>query len=81
MNVNVEQYVGDLRKRGEENKGIQYEFQAIGKEMVSFFGKKSAALIFSLFYKHHEKKVEEAFNVCRQKNISDIGYLLGILRR
>ena len=63
-----------------KNKGkkVDYPFQEIGLELEEWFGQKC----WFVFYKPEADldKVKNALEICKTKEIKNIGYLLGILK-
>ena len=70
----------DLEKRREyyEKRKISFEFQEVGLELEKWFGKKC----WFVFYQPEAElsKVKEALRICKEKNIRDLKYFLGILK-
>lgn len=75
MELNKEQILNKLQIQ--EGPKINYSFQEIGVEMQKVYGKK----VWSIFYKHPEGKIREAWKIANQRGILSFGYLLGILNK
>lgn len=56
---------------------IEHEFQEVGIEMASYFGKG----VWWLFYKHDLESIKKAFAICKKNDTKNINYLLGCLKR
>jgi hypothetical protein len=78
--MNLQNYEQLLKQRATQYKGVEYEFQEIGKDMTDYFSQSHSKLIWSLFYKHKLQDIKYAFKVCQDKGITNIRYLLGILK-
>jgi len=52
-------------------------WQVLADEMTEFFG----VNCYWILWKEEEWKVREAFKICQEKQITKVGYLLGIIKR
>jgi hypothetical protein len=73
----------DLKKRRAEfeaahGKGIEHEFQQLGKELEPIFGKR----IWAVFHmpKGTEANVRRAYEICKQRGKTSYAYFCGVLR-
>ncbi len=64
-----------------DKRKIDYSFQLLALDMVEYFGQEKKKLIFSLFYKHKEEKIRDAFEICKKRKVKTINYLLGIIKK
>ncbi len=64
-----------------DKRKIDYSFQLLGLDMAEYYGKEKQKLIFSLFYKHSEIKLRDAFEVCKKRGVKSINYMLGIIKK
>lgn len=55
---------------------INFSYQELGIELQKYF-KTNTWWIFS---RYEEWKIRDAFKICKEKGISSVNYLLGILR-
>lgn len=76
-----EQYSKILKERAEHYKGVKHEFQGIGKDMQEFFPKSQNARIWASFYKYKLEDIKYAFNVCKDRNVQNMSYLIGVIKR
>ena len=60
-----------------EKSKINFEFQQLGLEMQPLYGK----LIWTLFYTYNLEKIKDADKICRQKGITSLPYLVGVIKR
>jgi hypothetical protein len=60
-----------------ESRKIEYEFQQLGIEMQPMYGK----AVWSLFYKYPLSKIKDADKICRERGITKIPYLIGVIKR
>lgn len=58
---------------------VNFEFQELGLELQPIYGK----VIWSLFHKvgFTEQKIRRAHEVCKQKGILKLAYLIGCVKR
>lgn len=70
-------------KEVEKTPKIEHSFQDLALEICNFIGrsKENDSLIFSLFYKHPERKIRDAFTALQKSNVKTLPYLLGILKK
>jgi hypothetical protein len=74
----------ELKKRAEAHpQKIEYEFQELGLEMAKFFPKDQHKLMWSLFTRpgYTEDKVRKAFAICERKEVHNVLYLIGIIKK
>lgn len=64
-----------------DERKINYSFQLLGLDMADWFGKEKQKLIFSLFYRHKEEKLRDAFEICKKRGVKTINYFLGIIKK
>jgi DNA replication protein DnaD len=62
----------------ENGKGIEHEFQAIGKELEPIFGKR----IWAVFHtpKGTEANVRRAYEICKKRGKVSYDYFRGVLK-
>lgn len=58
-------------------KKVDFEFQQIGIELEPYYGK----AIWPIFYKFHLEKIKDAHKVCTKKGITNIKYLIGVMKK
>ena len=60
-------------------KGVEHEFQAVGKGLEPIFGKR----IWADFHRAGitEAKVRQAFNICKKRGKIDYAYFRGVIKR
>lgn len=68
-------------KEEQKTPKIEHSFQDLALEIVKFFGEEKKRLIFSLFYKHPERKIRDAFIVVQKSNVKTLPYMMGILKK
>jgi len=75
MQINKQQYLEHFKV---EKKKV-YEFQDLGSELQPIYGKG----VWGLFTKVGvtENKVRDAHKICRERGITTLGYLIGVLKR
>ena len=69
-------YEALLEKRRNQNKGVDYRFQELGKEMQKYFNKN----IWYLFYRYKEEDLRLAFEECKRYNKPYVPYLIKIIK-
>jgi transposase len=60
---------------------IEHEFQEVGVNMVKWFQPKRPSIVWSLFYKHDLKLIQQCFDICKRNDKRSIGYLHGCIKR
>lgn len=60
----------------EVKKKFNYAWQVKADEVSTYFGKP----LYWLFHKYYDWQVMNAYKVCKEKGITAVPYLLGILR-
>lgn len=77
---NKETYLQNLQKKRTAKKKINYSFQELGENMAQFFPKRQSSFLWTLFWKYKEGDIYDAFQICRQKGVRNVAYLLAIIR-
>lgn len=75
--TSVKQRIEHLHKNGKH----EYEFQALGEEMESWFGKDR--LLYQIFYFKGctEERVRDAFAWCKRKDIKNPRAMIGFIKK
>ena len=73
LELDISRYTTDT------NPKIKFEFQELGIELDKWFGKKC----WFIFYRPEASlnKIKEAFQICQNKGIRKLEYLIGILQK
>ena len=74
-----ERYEKEKEKLGEHK--IDHSFQAYCIEIRGFFPKEQEKLLWKTFHDYFENDIRKAFRICRDRNILDVKYLRGVLKR
>ena len=65
------------RKSSSSTKRFNAGWQVLADEMTEFFG----VNCYWILWKKEEWKIRAAFKICQEKQITKVGYLLGIIKR
>ena len=65
------------RKSSSSTKRFNAGWQVLADEMTEYFG----VNCYWILWKKEEWKVRAAFKICQEKQITKVGYLLGIIKR
>jgi hypothetical protein len=75
--IDLDQRLAEFEAK--HGKGIDYEFQQLGRELEPIFGKR----IWAMFHepKGTEANVRRAYDICKQRGIVTFAYFRGVLKR
>ena len=72
MEINKEQYLKDLKERGENSPNHKYSWQVLASEMTQKFG----IQMYFIFYKYPENKIRDAYEKCKKEGAYRMDYLI-----
>ena len=64
----------------EPNQRKRYPYEDVGDRLIAHFGDKHKRRIWILFNKHSSARIEHAFILTEEKGITNINYMLAILK-
>ena len=76
--VSILMHIKDLlsdKKFEKSNKKFNHLWQVQADEVSAYFGQK----LYWLFYKYYDFEIMDGYRVCKEKGITAVPYLLGIL--
>lgn len=62
-------------------KDIDFSYQELGMDMQKYFLDQDRDLIWSLLHKYPERKLLDAFNICKKRGKNSVQYMLGVLNK
>ena len=81
--IQLSNYQDLLKSRAEQfkektgGKKVECSFQELGLDLHTYFGRN----VWWLFYKYKEEDIREAYEICKRRDIKNVNYLVGCIRR